>query len=139
MDTRAEPFKDNNVRLALKFAVDREELVEKILFGYGSVGNDHPIGRGQPFFSKDLTQRSYDPDKAKFHLKEAGLSSLDVELSVADAAYSGAVDAGALFQASAEKAGINIKLNREPNDGYWSNVWMKKPFCACYLGRASDL
>ena len=21
---------------------------------------------------------------------------------------------------------------REPNDGYWSNVWMKKPWCASY-------
>jgi peptide/nickel transport system substrate-binding protein len=23
---------------------------------------------------------------------------------------------------------------REPNDGYWSDVWMKKPFCAVYWG-----
>ncbi|MEC9472765.1 MAG: peptide ABC transporter substrate-binding protein, partial [Pseudomonadota bacterium] len=22
----------------------------------------------------------------------------------------------------------------EPNDGYWSDVWMKKPFCAVYWG-----
>ncbi len=132
MDTRAAPFKDNHVRLALKYAIDREELVEKILFGYGSAGNDHPIGRGQPFFAKDLGQRTYDPDKAKFHLKKAGMDSLTVPLSVADAAFEGAGDAGALFQASAKKAGIEIDLIREPNDGYWSNVWMTKPFCACY-------
>ena len=36
--------------------------------------------------------------------------------------------------ASAAKAGINIKPVREPNDGYWSDVWMKKPFCAVYWG-----
>ena len=23
---------------------------------------------------------------------------------------------------------------REPNDGYWSNVWNKKGWCACYWG-----
>jgi peptide/nickel transport system substrate-binding protein len=23
---------------------------------------------------------------------------------------------------------------REPNDGYWSNVWMAKPWCMCYWG-----
>ena len=23
---------------------------------------------------------------------------------------------------------------REPNDGYWSNVWMQKPWCMCYWG-----
>ena len=28
---------------------------------------------------------------------------------------------------------------REPQDGYWSNVWQKKPFCACYWsGRATE-
>ena len=47
MSCNKEPFTDVNVRRALKHAVNREELVEKILFGYGSVGNDHPIGRGQ--------------------------------------------------------------------------------------------
>ena len=60
------------------------------------------------------------------------MDKLTVPLSVADAAFEGAGDAGALFQASAAKAGIEIDLTREPNDGYWSNVWMKKPFCACY-------
>ena len=27
---------------------------------------------------------------------------------------------------------INITVVREPNDGYWDNVWLKKPFCASY-------
>jgi peptide/nickel transport system substrate-binding protein len=28
---------------------------------------------------------------------------------------------------------------QEPSDGYWSNVWLKKPFCACYWsGRATE-
>ena len=40
MDTRAAPFNDNNVRLALKYAIDRQELVDKVLNGYGSIGND---------------------------------------------------------------------------------------------------
>ena len=37
------------------------------------------------------------------------------------------------LQNSASKAGINLKRPvREPNDGYWSDVWMKKPFSAVY-------
>jgi peptide/nickel transport system substrate-binding protein len=44
MDSRAAPFSDNNVRLALKYAFDRQELVDKILAGHGSVSNDNPIG-----------------------------------------------------------------------------------------------
>ena len=45
MRTDRAPFDNNDVRLALKYAVDREALVEKLLRGYGTVGNDHPIAR----------------------------------------------------------------------------------------------
>jgi len=38
------PFDDNNVRLALKWAMDRAQLVKTILRGYGEAGNDHPVG-----------------------------------------------------------------------------------------------
>ncbi len=134
MDTRAAPFNDVNVRLALKHAIDRDVMVEKILQGYGSVGNDHPIGRGQPFFATDLEQRSFDPDKSKFHLKKAGMEGLKISLKSADAAFAGAVDAAVLFSESAKEAGIDLKVERVPNDGYWSNVWMAEPFCACYWG-----
>ena len=128
------PWNDNNIRQALKYAVDRQEMVDKILFGYGSVGNDHPIGAGQRFFNTELEQKTLDPDKAKYYLKQSGLSSLSVELSVADAAFAGAVDAGVLYQNSAAKCGIDIKVIREPNDGYWSDVWMQKGWCASYWG-----
>jgi peptide/nickel transport system substrate-binding protein len=134
MSCNKDPFTNAHVRLALKHAINRQELVDKILFGYGTVGNDHPIGQGQRFFNKDLKQTPYDPDKAKWHLKEAGMDSLAVSLSAADAAYGGAVDAAVLFQNSAKAAGIDLTPIREPNDGYWSDVWMKKPFSAVYWG-----
>ena len=132
MNTEVAPFNDNNVRLALKHAINREEMVEKILFGFGVAGNDHPIGRGQRFFARDLEQRVYDPDKAKHYLKKAGMDSLAVDLSVADVAFAGAIDAGVLYAESAKAAGIDLTVVREPNDGYWSNVWQKKPWSACY-------
>jgi peptide/nickel transport system substrate-binding protein len=132
MATNQDPFTDNHVRQALKYAVDRQELVDKILFGYGTVGNDHPIGPGQRYFNSELEQKTYDPDKAKWHLKQAGIDSVSIELSGADAAFVGAVDAITLYQNSAKPSGINITPKREPNDGYWSDVWMKKPFAAVY-------
>ncbi|WP_112321162.1 ABC transporter substrate-binding protein [Oceanibium sediminis] len=134
MDTRATPFADNNVRLAMKHGIDRQELVDKILFGYGAIGNDHPISSSQRFHAGDLEQNSYDPDKSKFYLKKAGLDSVNVKLSAADAAFGGAVDAAVLYAEKARAGGINIEVVREANDGYWSDVWMKKPFCAVYWG-----
>src|SRR4029453_3388816 len=37
-------------------------------------------------------------------------------------------------QQSARKAGITIDVKREPEDGYWTNVWNKQPFCASFWG-----
>ena len=134
MITTQAPFDDNNVRLALKYAVDREELVEKILRGYGTPGNDTPITPANRYFDKNLEQRTYDPDKARYHLKQAGLDKLSVKLSAADAAYEGAVDTATLWSESAKKCGIDIEVVREPNDGYWSNVWLRKPWSMCFWG-----
>jgi len=134
MHTDTAPFDNNDVRLALKFGIDRDALVKTILRGHGVVGNDHPIGRSNRFHADDLPQRQYDPDQAKFHLKKAGLDSLKVDLSAADAAFPGAVDAAVLYKEHAAKAGIDINVVREPNDGYWSNVWLKKPWSAVYWG-----
>ncbi|MBT6751037.1 MAG: ABC transporter substrate-binding protein, partial [Desulfobacula sp.] len=132
MLTTIKPYDNNDVRLALKYAVDREQMVKKILRGYGSVANDHPIGPSQRFFASELPQRKYDPDKAKFHLKKSGAADYTFKLHTADAAFGGAVDAAVLFQESAAKAGIKVEVVREPNDGYWSNVWMKKSFSTCF-------
>lgn len=134
MITTQAPFDDNNIRMALKHGIDREAIVQTVLRGFGQVGNDHPIGPSQKYYNKDLPQRGYDPDKAKYYLKQAGLDSLKVDLSAADAAFAGAVDTAVLYKEHAAKGGIEINVVREPDDGYWSNVWMKKPFCMCYWG-----
>jgi peptide/nickel transport system substrate-binding protein len=134
MDARAAPFDDNNVRLALKYAIDRQELVDKILAGHGSVANDNPIGPANRYYFADLEAKAYDPDRAKFHLQQAGLETLDVTLTAANAAFAGAVDAAVLFAEKAAAAGINIAVDRAPDDGYWDNAWMKKPFVASYWG-----
>lgn len=134
MQISVPPFDNLDVRLALKYGIDRDAVVKTILFGYGQPGNDQPITPSYRYFAKDLPPRAYDPDKAKFHLKKAGLDSLKVDLSAADAAFPGAVDAAVLYAEQAAKAGITINVVRESNDGYWDKVWLKKPFCMAYWG-----
>ncbi len=136
MLTDIAPFDNNHVRLALKFAIDREEMLQKILKGQGEVGNDSPVGPANIYraTAEEMPQRPYDPDKARFHLKKAGMENLSVQFHVANSAFEGAVDAAQLYAESAKKAGINIEVVREPEDGYWSNVWLKKPWTASYWG-----
>jgi peptide/nickel transport system substrate-binding protein len=128
------PYDNNDVRLALKYAIDRDQQVKTILRGYGVIGNDHPISQANRYHGSELEQRQFDPDKAKYHIKKAGAEGLTFQLHAAEAAFVGAVDAAVLYKESAAKAGINIEVVREPNDGYWSNVWMKKPWCAVFWG-----
>lgn len=133
----APPFDNYDLRMAVKLAVKRQELVDKILLGHGSIGNDHPISTANRFHA-DLPQREFNPDLAAEHFAKSGFTGT-LQLSAADAAFAGAVDAAQLIAASAAEAGITIEVVREPNDGYWSNVWNKKPFVASYWsGRPTE-
>ncbi|MGE3147693.1 MAG: ABC transporter substrate-binding protein [Pseudorhodoplanes sp.] len=139
MNTSNPPFNNNDIRLAIKYAIDRQALLDKILFGYGTLGNDNPISSTYPYFNKALAQRTYDPDKAKFHLKKANQSTVNIDLSVSDVVFNGATDSCVLFKEQAAKAGININVVRESPDGYWSKVWGKRPFATSYYtGRPTE-
>ncbi|PID61177.1 MAG: peptide ABC transporter substrate-binding protein [Gammaproteobacteria bacterium] len=123
-----DPYTDVHVRLAMKHAINRQELIDKTMFGTGTVANDVHVSSNMPYYA-ELEQTPYDPDKAKFHLGKAGLDKLKVDLSTSDSVYPSAVDMCTLFAEHARPAGITINVVREPADGYWSNVWLKKPFC----------
>ncbi|MBC7132101.1 MAG: ABC transporter substrate-binding protein [Roseovarius sp.] len=128
------PFDDVRVRTALKLAIDRDDIIEKIAFGAATKGNDFHLSPVQPYWPDDIPQREYDPDQAKSLLREAGQEGLRVNLSVAESVYTGAVDMCVLYAEHAKAAGININVVREPSDGYYSDVWLKKPFMAVSWG-----
>lgn len=125
-----EPFSNPDVRLALKYALDREQLLKSLVNGYGEVANDTPIFPTNRYFTRDLPEHAYDPEKALFHWKKAGFNQ-DIVLSAADgASFDGAVSAAEIYRQSAINAGIPFRVNRVPADGYWSEVWRNHPFCA---------
>lgn len=133
MHCNTAPFDNNDLRMALKLAMNRQEMVDKILRGYGTAGNDFPINASYPLFADDIEQRTFDPDKAKFHFQKSGHDG-PVLLRTSDVAFPGAVDAAQLYQQSCAQAGITIEIKREPGDGYWSEVWNKQPFSTSYWG-----
>ncbi len=128
------PFDNNDLRMALKLAINREEMVEKILGGLGTVGNDFPINAAYPLFDDTIEQRKYDPAAAAELYKKSGHDGSPIVLRTAPGAFPGAVEAAQLFQQSAAAAGIPLEVKVEPDDGYWSDVWNVQPFCASYWG-----
>ena len=134
MECDKAPFDNPDIRQALKFATDREQILKALFSGYGTLANDHPIPPTDPYFNSELPQRKHDPERAAFHFKKAGITDPKIVLQVSDAAFNGAVDEGALFQASAAQAGIKVDLKKEPADGFWDNVWLKGAFVGSYWG-----
>ncbi|MBD8893664.1 ABC transporter substrate-binding protein [Roseibium litorale] len=138
MQTMA-PFNNPDAAKAMQYAINREDMVKRILNGYGTVGNDQPISSAYGYFNPDLPQREYDPDKAKSLLKKAGLANFAIDLEVSEVPFSGAVDAAVLYKQHAAEAGIDINVKRVPDDGYWDRVWTKVPLCASrWSGRPTE-
>lgn len=122
-----DPTANNDVRLAMKYALDRQAIIDNVYKGFGTIGNDHPISPIDPFYNKELPQREYDPDKARFHIKKAGLEGATLPFYTSDAPRNGCIAATQVYQQSAAAAGINLDLIQVPSDSYWEKVWIKQP------------
>ncbi len=112
--------------LGMKHLIDREQLRKAVFRGYAVVGNDHPFDPSHRYFDPGLPQRPYDPDKARYHLRRAGMLGARVPLVTGPPAVN-SVDMGLLMQQTALQAGLELELRRMPADGYWSNHWMRHP------------
>jgi peptide/nickel transport system substrate-binding protein len=122
----AKPFSDPRVVQAMKFAQDREKIMNVVAPDLGRPGADVPIPQSDLFHPAGLQPRPYDPEQAKALLKEAGFGDgLDLTLY----AYKGdKLDCALAYKDTAAAAGINVRVVNWPHATYWDQVWMKKPF-----------
>jgi peptide/nickel transport system substrate-binding protein len=122
------PFNDVRVRQAMRLIADRKQLVENVLRGFGTIGNDIP-GPGLPLYDSSLPQRTQNIDKAKSLLKAAGREGLTVTLQTTSG-FPGFVEAATLFANQAQAAGVNVKLKLEPISAYFdsSQLYTKMTF-----------
>lgn len=122
----AEPTNNHDFVLAMKYLQNRERLVDNVLRGFGTIANDHPVPPWHPYFLKDLPQRPYDLDRAKYHIEKGGLKGTRASI-VCTPGIEAAVEGAQLLQQSARAAGLTLEVRRVPYDGYWSTHWMKHP------------
>ena len=62
---------DERVRQALVYAIDRNQILEQLMKGHGEIV-DGFLSSASPFYDADIEPMSYDPEKAKALLAEAG-------------------------------------------------------------------
>lgn len=123
------PFNNPDMRKAMKYLLNREKALKSLMKNYGQLGNDHPFAPQDIYYNNSLPQRGQDLEKAKYHLKKAGMEKAKLDLHVSDAAYM-SIELGMMLQREASRVGLTVNLKREPTDGYWSNVWRKRSFHA---------
>ncbi|MED1202766.1 ABC transporter substrate-binding protein [Heyndrickxia acidicola] len=74
MNSKVAPFNNPKVRQAIEYAIDKKKILQ-LLNGRGQIANQ-PLPPGVPGYVKDLaadSQYSYNPQKAKQMLQEAGI------------------------------------------------------------------
>lgn len=120
------PMQNPDFVLAMKYLLDREQINRAGFRGYGVIANDQPIAPGHRYYFDGLPQRSFDPDKAKFHLQKSGVAGRTIPI-VASIAAPGSIDIAQLLQLSAQQIGLRLDIKQMPAEGYWSNHWMKHP------------
>lgn len=115
-DTTAPPFDDVKARQAVAYAIDREAVLESAYYGLGDLApTNNPLSTNNPFYGGDLTDYSYDLDKARALFAEAGIRAGDT-ITWWGTAGSNAewTTAAEIVQASLKKIGITLKIeNRE--------------------------
>jgi peptide/nickel transport system substrate-binding protein len=74
------PLQDVRVRQAIAHAVDRQAMVDRVLFGFGDVGNPGFLPPANPFYNQDVSEYAYDPEQAKALLAEAGYDGAPIRL-----------------------------------------------------------
>lgn len=136
-----EPFADNRVRLAFKYAMDPQIIAKSVAqmdLNEGVFYNETPVLNSQAEYL-DIPLRGRDIAKAKQLLKEAGYpNGVTVELFYASDHPFGK-ELAQTVQELALEAGFNIVLKGYTRDIYLSQYWLHAPLCITGWGPRSDI
>lgn len=119
LNSKLKPLDDLRVRQALNYATDREGLVKAIMQGNATPANS-PLAPVTPGYDKTLAPYTYDIDKAKKLLADAGYPD---GFSMTTIVQEPEARIGELLQAMWVKAGVKLDVQRME-----SGVWSKAAF-----------
>ncbi|MEM7134598.1 MAG: ABC transporter substrate-binding protein [Chloroflexota bacterium] len=130
MRTDTPPFDDVMVRQAMRLVADRQEIINLVLDGEGTVSCDTPVSPADAYRRNDDCEQ--DIEQAKALLAEAGYADgLEVTLYAANIDPQ-LIPLAEVYQQQAAQAGITVNIEIMPPDSYWSEVWMVQPFVTSY-------
>ena len=122
------PFDDPAVLLAVRHAINRQEIADKVTLGYGSATNQ-PFPRGYIAYDEQSENLwPYDPAKARRILGDAGYTPGQI---VVDFVLSAASPAAEVIQAQLAAIGITARISVAPN---WARPFFAKELALSIYG-----
>ncbi|MFE2067662.1 ABC transporter substrate-binding protein [Streptomyces sp. NPDC059467] len=114
------PFDNDKVVDAVRYAINRQEFVDKLTFGYGSVTNQ-PFPKGYVAYDpQSANDYAYDPAKSKQLLSEAGYKAGQIKLNLVIPAEDPQAE---IVQAQLAKVGITVNIKIDKN---WATPFFAK-------------
>jgi peptide/nickel transport system substrate-binding protein len=138
-------FQDKRVRQAMTYAINREEIVQYVLYGLGTVANG-PFPSHLWYSNPHVKPLPYDPVKARQLLAEAGWKDSDGDgildkagkpfrfKLITNSGNDTRRDVGVLAQRAFRELGIDVKLELYEWSVFLKNFINPKAFDACILG-----
>jgi peptide/nickel transport system substrate-binding protein len=137
-------FQDKRVRQALTHAINRQSIVDGVLFGLGKV-TDAPYKPDTMWYNQNVKKFNYDPERAKQLLAEAGWkpgSNGTLEKDgkpfeftiITNQGNEVRKNAATIVQQDLKQIGINVKIRVIEWAAFLKNFINKHDFDACLLG-----
>ncbi|ODR81650.1 peptide ABC transporter substrate-binding protein [Haladaptatus sp. W1] len=127
LNCNKKPFDDKHARLALDYALDKEKISEAALYGTGKT-TATPAAPGSKWVNPDIKPRPRDLDKAREHLKKAGMpDGFSVSFKIPQS-YPTQVQGAKVISDQASEVGINLNIQKITWSTWLSDVYSKQNF-----------
>lgn len=125
MNNRKAPLDDVRVRQAIAHAINRQEVIDGAMFGYGTPIGTHFAPHNPDY--QDLTALSaHDPDKARALLETAGVADLTLRLALPPPTY--ARRGGEIIAAQLAAVGVKTQITNLEWAQWLEQVFKGKDF-----------
>ena len=138
LNTENEYLSNEKVRQAIAMAINKDDVIEASMFGYGAkIGSHLPPTSPDYYDANNVIE--YNPEKAKELLKEAGYENgFTINMSLPKN-YQLHVDAGQVIADQLGKIGINVNIQLIEWGTWLSDVYGAKNFDSTVVGHTGRL
>ncbi len=120
MNNAGEPLDDIRIRQAITHAINRQDIIDGAMFGYGTPIGTH-FAPHNPDYVDLIGNSAYDPDAARALLAEAGAEGLTLRLMLPPPSY--ARRGGEIIAAQLREVGIETEITNME----WAD-WLERVF-----------